>query len=479
MILPWLLVLPLAGLFMLMLAYRAPVVQAALIGLMSVVSLGLAVTLALGEPGVVSYAVGGWEPPLGIVLTADALSRLMLLLTGVLFTAAAAYHLGQTLLGAPPTGNPLYHFTFPLLLLGLNGVFLTGDLFNFYVFFELVAVVSYLLVSLGRHWPLEAAWKYSAQSVVGSLFLLTGICLVYGRFGALTMAEVARALGEPVPWVAPFFLVAFFLKGAIFPFHFWQPDAHAAATTVGSTLLAGLLIKVGMYGLFRFWPLLMGESDRGVFIVLGIATLLFGAIAAFRENDAKRLLGFSSISQLGFVLLGLGWGTAAALGGALFYLVNHSLSKALLFVATGSVTDRAGTTRLPKLPGAGKGLPWVAAAYLVGALSLVGLPPTAGFVAKLALLHEGARLGDWFGVGVIVLGSLMTLGYGLKTFQQLFWGPERSPLPGRRNPGGAWTLALLTLLVVLNGLMPATLYGLCRAGAEDVERLRLVEGPRP
>lgn len=213
MILAWLLVVPLAGLFALMLAFRAPRVQAWLVGLMSLVSLGLAAALAWGERAVVSYAVGGWEPPLGIVLTADGLSRVMLLLTGILFTAAAAYHVGQTREGAPPTRSPLYHFTFPLLLLGLNGVFLTGDLFNFYVCFELVAVVSYLLVAQGRHWPLEAAWKYSAQSVIGSLFLLTGICLVYGRFGALTMTEVARVLGEPVTWVAPFFLVAFLLKG--------------------------------------------------------------------------------------------------------------------------------------------------------------------------------------------------------------------------------------------------------------------------
>lgn len=231
-----------------------------------------------------------------------------------------------------------------------------------------------------------------------------------------------------------------------------------------------------MYGLLRFWPLLMGDAYRGVFLALGVSSLLFGAIAAWREADAKRLLGFSSISQLGFVLLGLGWGTAAAVAGALFYLVNHSLSKALLFLATGTVTDRAGTTWLARLAGAGVALPLATAAYLLAALSLVGLPPTAGFVAKLALLHEGARLGDWIGVGVVVLGSLMTLGYALKTFARLFWGPAREPLPGRRNPGGTWALVALMGLVVLNGLVPGPLYELCRQGAADVERLRATGG---
>lgn len=477
MILAWLLIIPLAGLLAVSAARRAPVAQAWLVLLTSMASLGTALVLCAGRPEVVIYAVGGWSAPLGIVLLADGLSRIMVLLSGCLFTLASVYHLGQATSGGPSEDGAIAPLVYPLLLLALNGLFIAGDFFNFYVFFELVAVTSYLLVALGRHWPLEAAWKYSAQSVLGSLFLLMGICLLYGRTGALTMSEVALRLSEPATWVAPFFLVAFLLKGAVFPFHFWQPDAHAAATTSGSMLLAGLLIKVGMYGLFRFWPLLMGDSSRWLFLVIGAATILFGAIAAWRERDAKRLLGFSSISQLGFILLGLGWGTVAALGAALYFLVNHSLSKALLFLATGSLSDRTGSTRLARLSAAGKELPLVSAAYLVGMLSLVGLPPTGGFVGKLSLLREGARLGDGVWLSVAAGGSLLTLGYAVRTYQQLFWGAPRAPLPGRADPAGTVAVAALALLVLLIGVVPGPLWELCHAGARDLQRQHAGLGP--
>lgn len=477
LILAWLLIIPATGLLAVLAAHRSRRAQAWLVLLMSLASLGAGLGLVAMHPAVVTYAVGGWDAPLGIVLVADGLSRLMILLTGGLFTLGSLYRLGSPFRIRPPEESAITALPYPLMLLALNGLFVAGDFFNFYVFFELVAVSSYLLVALGRHWPLEAAWKYSAQSVLGSLFLLMGICLLYGRTGALTMAEVAVRLDGPAAWVAPFFLVAFLLKGALFPFHFWQPDAHAAATTSGSVLLAGLLIKVGVYGLFRFWPLLMGDSYRWLFLGIGAASVMFGATAAWRETDAKRLLGFSSISQLGFVLVGLGWGTVSALGAALYIMVSHSLAKALLFMATGSITDRAGSTRLSRLAAAGKELPLISAAYLVGMLSLVGLPPTGGFIGKLSLLREGARLGEGIWLGIAAGGSLLTLGYAIKTYQRLFWGPDRAPLPGRADPAGTAAVTLLALLVLLIGVVPEPLWQLCHAGARDLQRLHAGMGP--
>lgn len=474
MSLAWLLITPLAGFVAVLVARRSPRAQAMIIMAMALASFGL--SAALMGAGVVpfTYAPGGWGEPLGILLRADHLSRLMLVLTALLFTAGAACHLGQTSMGMPPTERPVYHLAFPLLLLALNCLFLTADFFNFYVCFELVAVSSYLLVAMGKQAPFEAAWKYSAQSVLGSICLLTAICLLYSWTGALSMADVAQRLDEPARWVAPLLLVAFLLKGAIFPFHFWQPDAHAAATTPGSVLLAGLLIKVGLYGLLRFWPLLLGGTLAKGFIVIGAASILFGASAAWRQADAKRLLGFSSVSQLGFVLLGLGLGSPGAIAAAIFFLVGHSLAKALLFLATGSVTDRAGQTNLAALAGAGRGLKLASVGYLVGALSLVGMPLTAGFVGKLGLLLEGALLGQWPWVGLVALASVMTLGYSLKAYQCLFWGVAHpGPLPGKVNVGSAGAIAALAFVVVVLGVVPAPLLDWSLASADELIEARL------
>lgn len=483
LVLTLLIFVPALGALGTMLAWRRPVLQAALALLMSVVSLALSAWLLGSGDAAPTLAVGGWAPPIGIGFRADALSRLMLVLSGTIFTAATAYHLGQTLKQAPDAHSPAAHMAWPMLLLSLNGLFLTADFFNFYVFFELLAVSSYLLVSQGKHHPLEAAWKYSAQSVLGSLSLLIGIVLLYGATGTLSMAEVGQRLDGPVWWLAPFFLVAFLLKGALFPFHFWQPDAHAAASTAGSMVLAGLLIKVGLYGLLRFWPPLMGPQGQAVLLAVGALSIAFGAVAAWRQTDAKRLLGFSSVSQLGFVLIGLGWGTAGAVAAAIFYMINHSLTKALLFVATGALSDRAGSTAFAGLQGAGRDRPGLNAAFLLGIASLVGLPPTVGFIGKLGLLGAGARGGEWAWVALMGVGSLLTLGYALRAYQLLFWAPEplRAPLPAgpaaprpAPEPLTGWVVLGMVVCVVAGAALAQPLLSMCAMSARE-----LLGGPRP
>jgi multicomponent Na+:H+ antiporter subunit D len=469
MTLPWLLLAPLTGLVATLSTTRAARWQAGLILAMSLASLGLATGLFLaGAP--MTTAVGGWSPPYGIRLHADMFGRLMLVTTGLVFSLAALYHLGQSLRAAPPTRNAVYHLSFPLLLLALNGLFATRDFFNFYVFFELLAVSSYLLVAMGKHAPLEAAWKYSAQSVLGSIFLLVGVVSLYGSTGALEMGEVASRLAGPAREAAPFLLIAFLLKGAIFPFHFWQPDAHAAATTAGSALLAGLLISVGMAALLRFWPLLMGATRLEILLALGATSLLFGAAAAWKEADAKRMLGFSSVSQLGFVLLALGWGSTAALGAAILYLISHALAKALLFLVTGALADSVGSTRFADLRGQGRDMPWLGAAYLVGSLSLIGLPPTLGFVAKVGLLGAGVAAHAWLGVAIAAVGSLMTAAYTLKAYLCLFWEDPDPERPPPEKPS-AWTLAAVgtgTSLVLLGILGAEPLRNACMTAAAEL-----------
>jgi multicomponent Na+:H+ antiporter subunit D len=466
MIIGWLLAVPMIGLFVMLLLWRRPVALAGVALAVSLVTCCLGLALLAAGPAPVTMQAGGWPPPWGILLRADGLSGVMVALTGLVFVAASAVQFGATRTAPDLARNPGYYLAFPFLLLGLNGVCLTGDAFNFYVFFELVAIASYLLVAMGAHDPLEAAWKYSAQSVFGSVSLLVGIVLLYGATGTLTIGAIAAHLDAPAVWAAPFFLIAFLLKGALFPFHYWQPDAHAAATTAGSMLLAGALINVGLYGFFRFGPLLLGPEQRWLLVAIGGGSGLFGAAAAWGTADAKRLLGFSSISQLGFVLMAVGWGTVTALAAGLAFLVSHALAKALLFATTGALAAGGTSTRLRDLAGAGVGRPWLSGAYLLGMVSLAGLPPTAGFAAKLALLREGLGLAAWPAVAVIGVGSLMTLAYGIRAYQQLCWSaPPATAAPVLPWPH-RWVLVSLSGCVVLGGVMAEPVWRRCLASAQ-------------
>jgi multicomponent Na+:H+ antiporter subunit D len=478
MILAWLVVIPIAGLLGTLVSWSRPQVQAWLAW--GTCLLSLATTLGLwqdiGRPLLLD--VSAWPAPYGIRLQADTLSRLMITLTGIVGVAATTYQLGETAAGHNTAArDPAYYAAFPLLLLGLNGVFVTGDVFNFYVCFELVAISSYLLVAMGVHAPLEAAWKYSAQSVLGSLSLLVGIVFLYGSVGQLSIATMAGRLSGPVVWAAPFFLIAFLLKGALFPFHYWQPDAHAAATTAGSMLLAGLLINVGLYGIVRFGPLLLTGAPRLLLMGLGGASLIFGAVGAWRQRDGKRLLGYSSISQLGIVLLATGEGSAACVGAGIFYLLSHAVTKALLFATTGAVIDPTGDTALRALTAGGAWRPWATLAYGVGVVSLAGLPPTLGFVGKIGVLQEFGRLGAWPVIGLIGVGSVLTLAYGIRAFQTAFW--ETAPDPACAIPPLPCRLAVLGLgMLVLGGTVAApTLWEVCLQSGRELSLSGL--GTRP
>ncbi len=438
---PMLLGFPLLAVLMMAACYRQASARAWIFAVLSVVNIG--VTL-FAEPQE-SYPSGGWDPPLGIELGVDALARLFLIVTAVVFLAAALYHLGQEK-GRGLSGRFVYQLSFPLLLLSLNGIYITNDFFNFYVFFELLAISSYLLVAMGSHHPLEASWKYAVLSILASAMLLAGIALLYGQTGTLNMTDNhARLLPGAALWLAPFFLFALLLKGSLFPLHVWQPDAHAGATTPGSIILAGALINVGVYGLLRFWPLLFGDGFRTVIMGVGVSSMVFGAVAAVGTMDAKRMLGYSSTSQLGFVLLGIGWGTPASITAAIFYLGAHALAKSLLFAVTGILSERAHTTSLIGLMGAGGRKPFLNMVYLLGFLSLAGLPPTAGFIAKISLFTAGVAAAEWVWIAAAVVGTLMTLVYGMRGYQYLFWnvGDEKTKAasPGI---GGVAALALLS-----------------------------------
>jgi multicomponent Na+:H+ antiporter subunit D len=478
-----LLIIPLAGILAVLAAHHFHRTRICIVLSTNLLTLVPASALLFTGPDPFQYEIGGWGIPYGIVLRVDGLSRLMLLLAGTILTSAVLYQAGRELNRIDPPGKVTYHMTFPMLTFSLNGLFLTGDFFNFYVFFELMAVSSYLLVAMGRHHSMEAAWKYAVQSILSSASLLSAVAFIYGLTGSLNMADVCQRLNGPATWIAPFILVAFMTKGSLFPFHLWQPDAYAAATTAGSAVLAGVLVNVGIYGLLRFWPLLFGGEMRWIFPWLGTASVLFGAAAAWREMDAKRMLGFSSTSQLGFVLIAMGWTTTAGVTAAILFLVQHGLSKAMLFFSTGILADSHHATTFEALSGAGVNNQWARPAYMLGFISLVGLPPAVGFVGKFGILYAGIELRAWPWVVGVTVGTILTLFYAGRAYRVLFWRVpkdegqkqiEEMPLLVQA------ALAIMMAIVLAAGLFGSVLWGLSEKAAvalASVQAVAVQEAP--
>jgi multicomponent Na+:H+ antiporter subunit D len=446
----------------------------------STATLGIAILLlrtALAS-GPLIYALGGWAAPYGITLVGDVLGTLLTVLSALIATAAALY----TLFGGGAFAEQrLYHSFFLLMLMSLAGVFLTGDLFNLYVFMELAILSSLPLVAMARR-PVsaEAAFKYAVLSALGSTLLLVSVAMVYAGVGTLNMADIARrvhqgAAGPLMEVAAAIFFFVFLLKAAVFPVHFWQPDAHSAAPAPISAMLSGVLVKVGIYGIVRLEQLLLpGAAVLDLLVPIGAVAALFGGLAALANRDLKRLLAYSTISNMGLIVLALGWGGTLGLTAGLVHVVNHAMVKATLFLAGGYVAERVDEHRMARLGGVAALSPAAATAFGVAGLGIAGLPPIAGFTSKLALLQAGTAAGSWIGLTALVAASALGLAYPLRAFLEVFWGRGSSELTERWRDGNvhaAATLAplLLAALILLLGLWPQPLFTLVSAAVAEIE----------
>jgi multicomponent Na+:H+ antiporter subunit D len=318
---------------------------------------------------------------------------------------------------------------------GLNGAFYTGDIFTLFVFQELMIMSSVVLVAISdNRLGVEAAIKYLLISAMGSLFLLMGIAAIYATFGTLTLADIARLLeGGERPLLAQaaavVLMCAFLLKSAVFPFHFWQPDFHTAAPTPVHAVLSSVVVKVGVYGLIRLTMLLfIAEAPlvRSLLLILGVIGIFFGGLAALRTYDAKRMLAYSTFGQIGFILLGIGWGTPLALVGAIVYAFNHAFIKSSLLMITGAIASRMPnkSAKLTEIGGVGNQMWGVSVLYFLGGLALTGVPPLNGFISKLTIVESGIEAQGWLILGLAVSAGLITLLYMMRTWQHIF---QRSP----------------------------------------------------
>jgi multicomponent Na+:H+ antiporter subunit D len=419
-------------------------VVTALLTLAAVIGLSLSVW----DLGVQRYAVGGWIVPLGINLYADGLSILMLLMTGTIGLFVSIYATGYFATGDPDAGWSEKEGFWPLWLFlwgALNALFLSADLFNLYVTLEMLSMAAVALIIIaGGGTALAAGMRYLLAAFLGSLSYLLGVALLYAEFGSLDLFTLGDAIEPTVVVLTAIGLitVGLILKTALFPLHFWLPQAHTSAPAPVSALLSGLVVKASFYMLVRLWfeafPDTITYQAATFMGVLGAAAVLWGSLHAIAQTRLKLLIAYSTVAQIGylFVMMPLAlapivdtdvqiatWSVDAWRGGV-YQALSHGFAKASMFMAAGSIMYALGHDRIADLRGVAEKIPMTTVAFALSGISLMGLPPTGGFVAKWLLLRSSISSGQWWWVVVIVLGGLLAATYVLVVLRHMILRPD-------------------------------------------------------
>jgi len=475
-------VLPFAAAAMVLLGRRHPAVEHIASILAAALHLGTGAWLLYGvhHAGIQVLHVASWPAPFGIALVADHLSSLMVVITGVVYTAVSVYSRGDI---DPDNRRWGYYPLLHILVGGISGAFLTGDLFNMYVWFEVMLMASFALLVQGKtRAQLDGGVKYVVINLISTLMFLTGLGLIYGMTGTLNMAHLhikLRLVSDPgmVAAVAVLFLTAFGIKAGLFPLFFWLPAAYHTPPVATSAIFAGLLTKVGVYALIRTFTLIFpfdGNGLRELVLVAAAATMVVGVLGAATRYQVRRILSFHIISQVGYMILGLGLFTPLALAGAVFYLLHHIIVKANLFLISGLIQRHGGSFELSRIGGLYRSHGWVALLFFIPAFSLAGFPPLSGFWAKMTLIRASLEAGQYLLACIAAVVGLLTVYSMVKIWNEAFWKPH--PDVGDRpsdaiSPMNAWMLApvvALAAMTVYIGLSPEPLFQLARAAAEEL-----------
>ncbi len=401
---------------------------------------------------VLGVELGDWAGPFGIVFAADRLSGLFVTLQAILLVTTV------WVLRPGAHGRVAVDRALPLLFLltfGLSGAFLTGDLFNLFVAFEVVLLASYLLLQVpGNDRSLRAALPNVAVNLVASIFFFSAVGLLYGQFGTVNLADLARAVSStpPTPMLTVsggLLVVAFGIKAGLVPVLFWLPATYPTLSGPVAALFAGMMTKLGVFALLRTAPLLLtGTVLPEVLVVVGSASALLGVLAALSQYEVRRLLGFHIVSQVGYMVLGLGLMTVGAVGAAIFYLTHHILVKAGLFLVADELERRSGTRDLRAMQPGRAHAGGLALLFLLGAASLAGLPPFSGFFAKVGLFRATIEVGSWSTLAVLVAASFFTLVSMLKIWRLAFGGGAAKAAESAVGSGAPSLLPLVVLALV-------------------------------
>lgn len=401
------------------------------------------------DGGLISYHLGGWAPPLGIEYRIDAANAFVLFLVSGIAAISLVYAKDSLAAEVPVRNHTLFYAMFMLCLTGLLGVAATGDAFNVFVFLEISSLSTYVLIAQGSYRDkraLTAAYDYLIMGTIGATFFVIGLGLIYMVTGTLNMADIAERIADQgsnrtVRAAFAFIVVGIGLKVAIYPLHLWLPNAYTYAPSAVTTFLAATATKVAVYVLLRFMfsvfqPTFLFEVNTLEFLILPFALLaMFAAsfIAIF-QSDFKRLLAYSSIAQIGYMLLGISLLTETGLTAAIAHLFNHGITKAALFMGVGAYVLRSGGSFLNDIEGLGRRMPWTSGAVVIGGLSLIGVPGTAGFISKWVLLEAVLEKGWWPVALLIAASSLLAVIYVWRVIEVLYL---RAPAEGRTDAGEA------------------------------------------
>jgi multicomponent Na+:H+ antiporter subunit D len=390
---------------------------------------------AVVHEGAISYELGGWAPPWGIEYRIDAVNAFMALIVAAIAAITLPYAMLSAEREIPEEKIPLFYSAMLLCLTGLLGITQTGDIFNVFVFLEISSLSSYALISLGRErQALTSAYQYLIMGTIGATFYLIGVGLIYSQTGSLNMQDVATILPgvlhlRTVETGFAFIMIGTALKLALFPLHLWLPNAYTYAPSVVTVFLAATATKVAVYVmlriLFTVFPsgFALETPAEELFIAAGITGIIIASIYAIYQENVKRLLAYSSVAQIGYMALGIGFASATGVTAALIHLFNHALMKGALFMAVGAIIYRIGACRMEQINGLGRAMPWTFGAIVIGGLSLVGVPGTAGFISKWYLVAAALEQGAWISVAVILFGSLLAVVYIGKLVEALYFRP--------------------------------------------------------
>jgi multicomponent Na+:H+ antiporter subunit D len=474
--------LPLLGAAVSILIGRSRTAQRVLgISILAVVCVCAVLLLVeVDREGIVVVQAGGWPAPLGITLVADRLSAIMLTVGSVMLLAVLVYAIGQP-------GAERHHVGFQsvylVLAAGVAMSFLTGDLFNLFVSFEVMLTASYVLITLGgRKDQVRSGMTYVVISLLASALFVTALALLYAATGTVNLADLSVRMAELSPGLrsgfAVLLLVVFGIKAGLFPLFSWLPDSYPTAPAPVTAVFAGLLTKVGVYAIIRTQTLLFPVDSRPTTLMLWLAglTMVVGILGAIAQADVKRILSFNIVSHIGYMVMGLAFFTVSGLAAAIFYVVHHIVAKTTLFLTGGLIEHVGGSSRISRLGGMVRSAPVVAVLFLVPALSLAGVPPFSGFVPKVGLVEAGFADGHGWIVAVSLLVSLLTLFSLMKIWSGVFWNPADAEPEGTVHEagrlGGPVLMVLPTAALLVLGLAIAfaagPLYDLTERAAADL-----------
>ena len=452
-----------------------------IVGMAGTLSVAIGLLFSVLQNGIQAAQMGSWKAPFGITIVADLLSAIMVVLAALMGLAITVYSL-VTVDGRRESFG--YYPLLNVLLMGVCGAFLTGDMFNLYVWFEVMLISSFVLLALGgERSQLEGAIKYVTLNLLSSAIFLAAVGMLYGVAGTLNMADLAQQLRSStntglITTLAILFLVAFGIKAAVFPLYFWLPASYHTPPVAVSAIFAGLLTKVGVYAVIRVFTLLfVGDVSYTHTLLLIIAglTMFFGVLGAVAQMDFRRLLSFHIVSQIGYMIMGLALFTPLALAGAVFYIIHHIIVKTNLFLISGVVQKLEGTFHLKQLGGLYRARPLLAILFLIPALSLAGLPPLSGFWAKFILVKAGLEVGSHLIVATALFVGVLTLFSMTKIWAEVFWKERPVEVQGCVPPleGSAWMslilpIGVLAALTLTIGFMGEPIFILSTRAAEQL-----------